>query len=869
MTFFRTRTFFVFLLCAAALFLPLLSQAQAGAQILINYPELTEEGDGLALGVYFNVTDSSGRVLPNAEVTTARLLLDDGQSYEATVAQPDSPIYITLVLDASGSMGGAAGAMREAATQAVNNAPEGANIAVVRFNDTVDTLTDFTDDRSRVTDAIAQVQPINLAGTCLYDATFRAVELMRQAPPGRRAIILFTDGRDETASGEVCSSHTLSEVIDIANQPDFRVPIHTIGLSGGNSAINAGELRDIAGTTGGLSVIGDQAALSASFGQIMDALKSQWLARAITFPTAGQHSATVQVTLADSSFPQPGVVTFISPKDYFVQPTITPTQPTPTPTIVTIAVDSISFDPSAETISVNVLVENEQLINEYRFEFKDENNLLQAEFLIPAPLEETTTFPSRNLKDGQVTIVVTGLDADRRIVGRGEPTEFTYQGPTATPAPPTETPEPVSATLTSIQYDEAEDIITLNVSLLGQAQMDQLQVNVVNGDTNLLEQTYSFDPSNRIQLPSEGLVPGQQYLIDVIAIGPNGQIINESDSTFVYSPLLTPTPTPIAVEAAITTIQTNDAKDAFVVSVQTTNEDLIDRYELRFVDAETNNLVARLDFNTPPFDRLEVPMSEVRDGQYEITLNAFNAQSELLDSAVIEARITLPTPTPTATPLTGLNAFFATARSNPVILIVIAAIAAALVVLLIVLLRQPKKKTGTGFLQELTNVQQIPTAPRGASTKPKANAEAEATNVVPHFHGGMDPEATNVVPATMLPPASLNVNRTRAANIRAGQSIPISHVPFTIGRKGRDVNFEGDDNVSRSHAEITFSNDTYYIVDQGSTHGTQVNGKRISPNAPVALSRGSQITLGTTTVLVFESSGSASEIDYDPDRTSY
>ena len=48
----------------------------------------------------------------------------------------------------------------------------------------------------------------------------------------------------------------------------------------------------------------------------------------------------------------------------------------------------------------------------------------------------------------------------------------------------------------------------------------------------------------------------------------------------------------------------------------------------------------------------------------------------------------------------------------------------------------------------------------------------------------------------------------------------ISHAPYTVGRKpGSDILLE-DAFVSRKHAEIVFENGSFYIVDQGSKHGT-------------------------------------------------
>ncbi|NDJ84376.1 MAG: FHA domain-containing protein [Chloroflexi bacterium] len=60
-----------------------------------------------------------------------------------------------------------------------------------------------------------------------------------------------------------------------------------------------------------------------------------------------------------------------------------------------------------------------------------------------------------------------------------------------------------------------------------------------------------------------------------------------------------------------------------------------------------------------------------------------------------------------------------------------------------------------------------------------------------------------------------------------GRQIPIDSDQFTIGREvGPGINFTtpGFDNVSSRHCIIGFRDNAYYIIDQGSTNGTFVNG---------------------------------------------
>lgn len=63
------------------------------------------------------------------------------------------------------------------------------------------------------------------------------------------------------------------------------------------------------------------------------------------------------------------------------------------------------------------------------------------------------------------------------------------------------------------------------------------------------------------------------------------------------------------------------------------------------------------------------------------------------------------------------------------------------------------------------------------------------------------------------------------------RKISLAHSPFTVGRRADKDLPISDPRVSRDHAQIVSENGHLYVVDEGSTYGTFVNGERIQRKA--------------------------------------
>jgi len=274
--------------------------AVAQGVIRIDIIQTVENQDAMNLKLYFNLFDSSsGEPITRPRPQSAQVtLVGTGYTSPASISPPDLPIYLTLLLDASGSMAGNAQKLRDAAKIALTNPPENAYFGVVQFNEEISLLQDFTQNLTLVNYAIDQYATIN-KGTCLYDSAYLSVEAQADAPYGRRGVILFTDGKDETTGGQPCSKHTYQELVDKA--VELGVPIHTVGLRSTAGNINEVELRNIAGFTGGYSIVAEVNDLPQAFSQIMESLKTQMMAEATIFPRKDQNEAVFTITFDDDT----------------------------------------------------------------------------------------------------------------------------------------------------------------------------------------------------------------------------------------------------------------------------------------------------------------------------------------------------------------------------------------------------------------------------------------------------------------------------------------------------------------------------------------------------------------------------------------
>lgn len=230
------------------------------------------------------VTDANGIPIPNLNASHFEVFEDEGPvtlSEVTPFVDPGVRVAVALVIDVSGSMAGKPLEDAKAAANAfLDKLSDADQAAVIAFGDQVNLgepfpVIDPAKEHDFTTDKGALRNVINLlttqAGvvkTPLYDAAFKAVKMAARQPVGTRAVILFTDGKEEPPVSIMKPDDPINEA------GKHGIPIFTIGLGEG---IDRAYLQRGALLTGGrYQETPDSGQLAALFQGVADQLKLRY-----------------------------------------------------------------------------------------------------------------------------------------------------------------------------------------------------------------------------------------------------------------------------------------------------------------------------------------------------------------------------------------------------------------------------------------------------------------------------------------------------------------------------------------------------------------------------------------------------------------
>ena len=235
------------------------------------------------------VTDGDGKFVRGLQEADFKLYEDDRPKRLTHFASENIPLELVAALDISSSMTDALPGVKDAAKRFLAGMRPADQVTLLGFNENIFTLARRSTDqtvRERAVDRMAA-----WGGTALYDVILKAVDVLgRQA--GRRSIVLFTDGDDQSSHASLESAIAKTEGSDAT--------IYAIGQGRAVSSPDLQKLlRRLATVSGGRSFFtNDQASLDGIFTEILDDLRSQYLLAfepAATVRDGSWHKIRVQV----------------------------------------------------------------------------------------------------------------------------------------------------------------------------------------------------------------------------------------------------------------------------------------------------------------------------------------------------------------------------------------------------------------------------------------------------------------------------------------------------------------------------------------------------------------------------------------------
>lgn len=166
------------------------------------------------------VTDPLNRFVTGLEAEHFKLLEDKAEQKISTFASEDAPLSVGLVFDASGSMGSKLQKARLATAQFFKTANPEDEFFLVQFNDRPELTQPFTTNTEEIQNRLTFTQA--KGRTALLDGVYMALNQMKKARNTRKAILILSDGGDNS------SRYTESEIKNLVREAD--VQIYAIGI---------------------------------------------------------------------------------------------------------------------------------------------------------------------------------------------------------------------------------------------------------------------------------------------------------------------------------------------------------------------------------------------------------------------------------------------------------------------------------------------------------------------------------------------------------------------------------------------------------------------------------------------------------------
>jgi Ca-activated chloride channel family protein len=193
------------------------------------------------------VTDPYNRLVTGLDQQAFEVYEDKVKQKIEFFHDDDAPVSVGIVFDVSGSMKGKLDRARDALKAFVETSHDDDDFFLVGFNQRANLLSEFSDGES----LLSKLTLVDARGqTALYDATYLGIEKVKQGRHQKRAILLISDGQDNSSRytyGE------LRKLLKEANVQIYCIGIVEMGGGSGGSLDLQGQsiLEEVAQVTGG------------------------------------------------------------------------------------------------------------------------------------------------------------------------------------------------------------------------------------------------------------------------------------------------------------------------------------------------------------------------------------------------------------------------------------------------------------------------------------------------------------------------------------------------------------------------------------------------------------------------------------------
>jgi len=218
--------------------------------------------------VTVTVTDGRGRFVKELSEGAFHVAEDGKAQSISHFAAEDVPLDLVIAVDISGSMAPAMPRVKTAVKDFLGAVPARDQVTLIGFNDQIFTLTRRTTDPAERVGAVERLSP--WGATALYDVVLRGIDMLGRQP-GRRAMIVFTDGEDQGSHASIKDVERRLQASDV-----------TLYMIGQGRGVEVEALKQVmtrlTEPTGGRALFTESVnELHAAFDDLLDELSHQYL----------------------------------------------------------------------------------------------------------------------------------------------------------------------------------------------------------------------------------------------------------------------------------------------------------------------------------------------------------------------------------------------------------------------------------------------------------------------------------------------------------------------------------------------------------------------------------------------------------------